>query len=81
MCVHARAPSWTPPQIHPGSISTWRRGINKGKVKQVRAVYSEYVAKWFEFDLRRIEIEHVCPITIDYECAAMGACWDGSARC
>ena len=31
MCVHARAPSWTPPQIHPGSISTWRRGINKGK--------------------------------------------------
>jgi len=53
---------------------------NVKKVKQVRAVYSEYVAKWFEFDLRRIQIEHICPISIDYECAAMGPCWDGSAR-
>jgi hypothetical protein len=56
----------------------WLNNIKK--IKQVRSIYSHYVTKWFEFDLRRIEIEHVCPITIDYECAAMGACWDGSAR-
>jgi hypothetical protein len=53
---------------------------NVKKVKQVRAEYSRFVMKWFEFDLRRIKIEHICPITIDYECAAMGPCWDGSLR-
>jgi hypothetical protein len=53
---------------------------NVKKVRQVRAEYSRFVLKWFELDLRRIEIELMCPITIDYECAAMGPCWDGSAR-
>lgn len=53
---------------------------NVKKVKQVRAEYSRFVMKWFEFDLRRIEIESICPISINYECAAMGSCWDGSLR-
>jgi len=53
---------------------------NVTKIQSVRADYSSFVEKWFEFDLRRIEIEAICPISIDYACAAMGPCWDGTER-
>jgi len=53
---------------------------NVKKIKTVRSQYSSLVTKWFEFDLRRIEIEHICPITINRECDVIGTCWDGSAR-
>jgi len=74
------------------SEEEWLESVEKVTTRRFRT--HQYYEKWAELEYRRIEIERMCPITInhhsgkDYLCENIGTCWnleprsnDGTCTC
>jgi len=62
------------------SVSEIAWANNVTSIKENRKKINGLLEKWQEFEKRRVELEKMCPISVDYKCSDIGSCPDGSAR-